>query len=418
MSSSCRRRLYFALGAGALLGLAPGVRADNWDLLPRLEVGGTWNDNYRLADVPDQELQVYGPYIDAQLAMDYLSPTSKLDIVPRVHWNNFPTDHADQSTDGFLDMDGEHRTLRSDLLGVLQFSDQEVFYSDYLPATFPGLALGQASTAPSGRITVTTRQKLVRAAPEYKLDMTQRTHLDLNADVEHASYQQSQVEQIGYTSYTGSAGVGFDVSQRSVFTVTGLGTHFAPQAGGNNTNDYGAQAEWDLQQSQIAKFYARLGVERSQAQTTIGTVDNNGVTGGVGVDLRYQVTEVTIDMVRSLIPTSQGVMMTDQELRFRVLHAFYPKFSGYVGARGMRLNGSASQTALTVSSEDYVTAEVGVDYQITESYRIEAAYDYSWQRFAGTPTARSNAGRLAIIYQPLSRYEPLPEFTGIPPQER
>jgi hypothetical protein len=361
---------------------------------------------------------VYGPYIDAQLAMDYLTQTSKFDIVPRIHSNYFPTDHADQSTDGFLDMDGETKTLRSDLLGVLQFSDQEVFYSDYLPATFPGLALGQASTAPSGRITVTTRQKLVRAAPEYKYDMTQRTHLDLNADVEHASYQQSQVEQIGYTSYTGSAGVGFDVSQRSVFTVTGLGTHFAPQAGGNNTNDYGAQAEWDLQQSQIAKFYARVGVERSQAKTMIGTVDNNGVTGGIGVDLRYQVTEVTIDLLRSLIPTSQGVMMTDQELRFRVLHAFYPKFSGYVGARGMRLSGSASQTALTVSSQDYATAEVGVDYQITESYRIEAAYDYSWQRFSGTPTARSNAGRLAIIYQPLSRYEPLPEFTGIPPQER
>ena len=127
MSLSCRRRLYFALGAGALLGLAPGVRADNWEMLPRLEVGGIWNDNYRLADVPADEFTVYGPYIDAQLAMDYLSPTSKLDIVPRVHWNNFPTDHTDQSTDGFLDIDGEHKTLRSELLGVLQFSDQEVF---------------------------------------------------------------------------------------------------------------------------------------------------------------------------------------------------------------------------------------------------------------------------------------------------
>jgi hypothetical protein len=418
MSSSCRKRLYFALGAGALLGLAPGLRAENWELLPRLELGGTWNDNYRLGDIPDQELEAYGPYVDAQLALDFLSQTSKLDIVPRVHWNNFPSDHADQSTDGFLDIDGEHRTLRSDLLGVLQFSDQEVFYSDYLPATFPGLALGQATTAPSGRITVTTREKLLRAAPEYKYDITQRTHLDLNADVENASYQQSQVEQIGYTSYTGSAGVGFNVSQRSVFTVTGLGTHFAPQSGGDTTNDYGAQAEWDLQQSQIAKFYARAGVERSQAQTTIGTVSNNGFTGGVGVDMRYQVTEVTVDLMRSLIPTSQGVMMTDQELRFRVLHAFYPKFSGYFAARGMRLSGAASQTALTVSSEDYATAEVGCDYQMSQNYRIEAAYDYSWQRFAGTPTATSNAFRLAIIYQPLSRYEPLPEFTGIPPRER
>ncbi len=418
MSWSCRR-LYAVLGAGALFGLTAGAGADNWEFLPRVEVGGTYSDNYRLADIPHQELEVYGPYIDAQLAMDFISQTSKLDITPRIRSDYFATDHTDQSTDGYLDIDGEHRTLRSDLTGVLQYSDEQIFYSDYLPATFPGLALGQASTAPSGHITVSTRQELVRAVPEYKYDLTQRAHLDLNADVEHASYQQSQVEQIGYSSYTGSAGVGFDVSPRSVFTVTGLGTHFAPQAGGNNTNDYGAQGEWDLQQSQIAKFYARLGVERSEAQTqTAGTVSSNGVTGGVGVDLRYQVTEVTIDALRSLIPTSEGVVMTDQELRFRVLHAFYPKFSGFLGLRGMRLSGTSGQAALRVTAENYATAEAGVDYQITQNYRIEGAYDFAWQQFPDTPTATSNAVRLAVIYQPLSRYEPLPEFTGIPPQER
>jgi hypothetical protein len=418
MSWSCRR-LYVALGAGALFGLTTGAGADNWEFLPRVELGGTYSDNFRLADIPDQELEVYGPYLDAQLAMDFISQTSKLDITPRIRSDYYPTDHTDQSTDGYLDIDGEHRTLRSDLTGVLQFSDEQIFYSDYLPATFPGLALGQAATAPSGHITVSTRQKLVRAVPEYKYDFTQRTHLDLNADVEHASYQQSQVEQIGYSSYTGSAGVGFDVSPRSVFTVTGLGTHFAPQAGGNTTNDYGAQGEWDLQETQIAKFYARVGVERSEAQTqTAGTVSNNGLTGGVGVDLRYQVTEVTIDALRSLIPTSEGVVMTDQELRFRVLHAFYPQFSGFLGVRGMRLSGASGQAALRVTSENYATAEAGVDYQITQNYRLEGAYDFAWQQFPDTPTATSNAVRLAVIYQPLSRYEPLPEFTGIPPQER
>lgn len=417
MSSSCRK-LYFVLGAGALFGLTPGARAANWELLPRLEAGGIWNDNYRLADLPGEEKQVYGPYINAQLSMDLLSPTSKLDIVPRIYWTEFPTDHPDQTTDGYLDIDGEHRTLRSDLTGVVRYSDEEVFYSDYLPATFPGLALGQATTAPSGRISVSTRQRLLQAVPNYKYDLTQRTHLDLGADVEHATYQQSEVEQINYTSYSGNAGIGFDVSPRSVFTVAALGTHFSPQNGGNNTNDYGVQLEWDLRESQIAKFYARVGVDRSVAQTAVGTVSNNGVTGGVGVDLRYQVTEVTIDMLRSLIPTSQGVVMTDQELRFRVLHAFYPRISGYFGARGMRLTSGSSQVALGVTTENYATAEAGIDYQITESYRIEAAYDYTWQKFAGTPRAAANALRLAIIYQPLSRYEPLPEFTGIPPRER
>ncbi|HEV7139019.1 MAG TPA: hypothetical protein VGN43_20465, partial [Steroidobacteraceae bacterium] len=199
---------------------------------------------------------------------------------------------------------------------------------------------------------------------------------------------------------------------------------------------YGVQAEWDLRQSQIAHFYARLGVNRSNTQvtttstiisgprgrtvtpvTTTNTVNTTGVNGGIGVDLRYQVTEITVDLLRALTPSSQGAVLEDEELRFRVLHAFQPRLSGFMGVRGMRLRGLSNRYGVTVEGEDYVTAETGFDYQITERYRIEGAYDYIWQRFPGTPNASSNAVRLSIIYQPLSRYEPLPELNGIP-QER
>jgi hypothetical protein len=199
-------------------------------------------------------------------------------------------------------------------------------------------------------------------------------------------------------------------------------------------------AEWDLVRSQIAHFYARLGDNRSRSDvtttttvttppirrglpptvtqvTTSGVVTTNGVTGGVGVELRYQITEVTVDFLRSLSPSDVGAQVVHNELRFRVLHAFAPRFSGFLGVRGVRLRSSSSHAGLTVTGEDYLTAESGLDYQITQSFRVEAKYDFIWQRFQGTPSASSNAVGLAVIYQPLSRYEPLPEFTGIP-QER
>ena len=442
MSSSCRK-LYVALGAGALLGLGhSAARADNWEFLPRLEGGGTYNDNYRLSETPAGKVQVYGPYIDAQFAADLLSPTSKLEIVPRVHSTFFPTDHADQSTDGYLTIDGDKKTLRSDFSGIAEYGNETVIYSELPAATFPGVALGQPTTGVSGRVSVRNRRRYERALPKYQFDFTQRTHLDLNADLEHVSYDQALIEEVGYTSYTGGAGIGFDVSPRSVFTVMGVGSHFVPQTGGSNTNNYGVNAEWDLRQSQIAQFYARLGVNQTRAnvpittvaiaQTTVGrrtvttttttttnsTVSSTGVVGGIGVDLRYQVTEVTIDAMRALTPSAEGAVVVDDEVRFRVLHAFEPRFSGFLGLRGMRLRGVSNQQGLNVQGEDYATAEGGVDYQITQSYRLEAAYDFTWQRFPGEPTASSNAVRLAIIYQPLSRYEPLPEMTGIPQEPR
>ena len=440
MSSSCRR-LYAAIGAGALVGLGPALaRADNWELLPRVELGGTYNDNYRLANTPAEELQVYGPYLDAQLDMQLVSPTSKLQIVPRVRTDYYPTDHEDQSTDGFLDIDWDTKTLRSDFSGVATYANETVIMSELLPATFPGVALGQVVAGESGIVTFHDREQLAHVAPVYTYDFTQRAHLNLQGAYDHATFSQSQIQQVGYDNYSGQVGILYNVTQLSTLSLNGVGSRFVPQEGSGATTTYGVNAQWDLVRSQIAHFYARLGDNRSRSDvtttttvtnppirrglpptvtqvTTSGVVTTNGVTGGVGMELRYQVTELTVDFLRSLSPSDVGAQVVHNELRFRLLHAFAPRFSGFLAARAIRLRSSSSHAGLTITGEDYMTAETGVDYQVTESFRVEAKYDLMWQRFQGTPSASSNAVGLSVIYQPLSRYEPLPEFTGIP-QER
>ncbi|HEV2444104.1 MAG TPA: hypothetical protein VGT07_16390 [Steroidobacteraceae bacterium] len=440
MSSSCRR-LYVVLGAGTLIGLLPGSsRADNWEVLPRIEAGGTYNDNYRMSNISADELKVYGPYIDASLDAQLVSPTSKLEFVPRIRSDDYPPDHADQSTDGFLDMDWDTKTLRSDFSGAASYANETVIYSELLPATFPGVALGQAVGGESGLVSFRNREQLEHAAPNFTYDFTQRTHLNLQAQYDRATFNHSQIQQVGYDNYSGQAGLLFNVTQLSTLSVYGVGARFSPQETGHDATTYGAYVQWDLVHSQIAHFYARVGDNRTKSdvtntttvttgpvqpgvppatvtQTTSGTVTSNGVTGGIGVDLRYQITEVTIDFLRSLSPSDAGAEVVSDDLRFRVLHAFTQRFSGFLAARGIRLRGASSQTLLAITGEDYATAETGVDYQFTQSFRVEAKYDYIWQRFQGQPNASSNAVEVAFIYQPLSRYEPLPELNGIP-QER
>lgn len=411
--SSSYRRFYVVLGAGALLGLVPGVRAANWEFLPRIEVGGTYNDNYRLAESSVGKLNVYGPYIDAQLSADLLSQRSKLEIAPRVVSTYFPSDHADQSTDGYLDIDGDYHTLRSVLSGVAHYSDETVIFSELLPATFPGVALGQV-TPGIGRVSVRNRRQMEQVEPRYSYDITQRTHLKLQANYLRASFSKSLVQQVGFSNYSGGAGLAFDATPRSTFSVTALGSHFVPQVGINTANQYSGELRWDFTKSQIVHFYARVGATHTETNVRSGSVGTTGATGGVGVDLRYAITEFTIDAIHAVAPSEAGSEVTDDEVRFRVLHAFEPRFSGFLGARAVRLRGISNQAGLGIQGEDYATAEAGVDYQITQSYRLEAAYDYTRQTFQGEPSAMSNAVRLVIIYQPLSRYQPLPEFTGIP----
>jgi hypothetical protein len=452
MSSSCRR-LYVALGAGALLGIGHGAAADNWEVLPRIEFGGTWNNNYRLANTSADEVQVYGPYIDAAVDAQLVSPTSKLQIVPRVRSDYFPSDHADQSTDGYLNLNWDTRTERSDFTGVASYANESVIYSELLPANFAGVALGQVVGGESGLVSFRNREQLEHVTPIFTYDLTQRTHLNLQGTYDRASFSSLQggaqnqatanagaITQVGYQDYGGQAGLIFNVTQLSTLSLNGAASRFVPAKGGHDTNTYGVNVQWDVVRSQIAHFYARLGDNRSKADvtntttitspqrrpglpptvtevTTAGTVTTNGVTGGVGVELRYQVTEVTVDLLRSLSPSDVGSQVISNEARFRVLHAFAPRFSGFFAARGIELRGSSSESGLAINGEDYFTAEGGFDYQFTQSVRLEAKYDFIWQRFQGTSSASSNAIGLSFIYQPLSRYEPLPEFTGLP-QER
>jgi hypothetical protein len=414
--SSSYRRLYVVLGASALFGLTAKAPADDWQFLPRLEGGGTYNDNYRLAPNAADKNRVYGPYIDAQLNASRVTPRSKLEIVPRVHSTYFPSDTADQSTDGYLDADGEYKTLRSDFTMLANYANESVILSELLPATFPGVGLGQSVGGESGRVSTRNRRQLERVVPAYTYDLSQRMHLELQGGYDHVRYQKSLFQQVGYVDYRGQGGIRFDVTQRADVRVDGVVSRFEPESGGHNTNHYGVNLQWDLQPTQIMRAYARIGADRTEAKTAVGTVGTTGITGGAGIVWTYEITQVVLDVMRDISPSAAGAEVTNDQLRFRVLHAFRPRLSGFLGVRGVRLRGASNKGVLAVDGEDYAAAETGFDYQFTESYRIEAAYDYTWQRFQADPSsAASNAVRLSLIYQPLSRFEPLPQFTGIPP---
>ncbi|MGH8295015.1 MAG: hypothetical protein ACRETZ_05905 [Steroidobacteraceae bacterium] len=412
--SSSYRKLYVILGAGALLGAGSGVcGAANWEFLPRLEGGATYNDNYRMSEIAAEKQMVYGPYIDAQLAADLISPRGHLDIVPRVVSNYYPNDTSDNATDEYLDLDGDYAGLRSDLKGIAEYYDATTIVSELPPATFPGVNLGQVTAGATGRVSFRNREQFARIAPEYLYDMTERTHLDLQADYQHASFGKSLIHQFGYQNYTGRAGVLFDVTPRSELSVKGVYSRFVPQAG-SDTDRYGVDLEWDLRNSQIMHSYVRFGANHLAAQTPQGTMSSNGFTGGAGVEWDFQVTQVVIDVLRSLSPSDAGSVITNDEARFRLLHAFEPRFSGFIGARALRVRGASDQPGFTIQGEDYVTGEVGFDYQVSLKFRVEGTYTLTWQRFQAEPSAESNAVGLAFIYQPLSRYQSLPEFTGVP----
>ena len=436
MSSSSRNG---ALLAGAMLAgtfVAPyKAHASNWDFEPRVELGALYNDNYRLIENGQAKVPAYGPSADVAMGFSLIDQRSELDIVPRVHSTYFPDDHEDQSTNGYLNIVGNFKTLKATYGGTFTYANETVLASELLPADFPGVALGQVQGEATGRVTIHNRRQLEQLAPKMVYDFDPRWHLDLNAMYENASFtnnltsgltaqQAAEYVQIGFSDVFLSAGMQYDITQRQdvIFRVTGA--EFMPDkaevagSGANNTTTdterYGVEAQWDAKPSTIMQTYVRAGLNQVHAETAVNGVINKTLpVGGAGVVWTYQLSQYVIDAIRDLSPSAAGAVVEHDEIRFRFLRALRPRLYGVLAARATRVRG-ASQNILGVQGSDYVAATASLQYQLTQSYRLATEYDYTWQRFQGEPYAASNGISLSVIWEPQSRYKPLPDYNALP----
>jgi hypothetical protein len=413
MSLSSRKpRVMLSSGAAAavrsalVLGAAAS-NAANWEYQPRIELGATYNDNYRLAALPADKIQVWGAELDAQLSARLNDPRWDVAFTPRLHTTYYPHHPEEQSTDGFFNFTGNYRTQKSALGGQAEYSDESVVFSELLAPTFPGVTLGQLVAGESANISFRNRRKLVRLAPKWTYDLSPRRRLHLDAEYLDASYSHNLVlQQVGFRNVAGTVGVEFQVTPLSSLTVRGVGSRFEPKVGSGNTNRYGFEAEWGTRRSEVMRYYFRLGANRADGQAGAISTSTTGAVGGAGIRWAYQTTEIVVDALRGFEPSSVGAVTTRDELRFRMTRALRPRLQGFVGARGVHMSG-ATQQVIAVQSRSYVTATAGLEWRASLNYRIAGTYDYEWVRFEGQPTASSNAVTLSLVYQPQSRYEPI-----------
>jgi hypothetical protein len=446
VTSLSSRNAYGVASAGVTLAasLLAGTRAyaDNWDFEPRIELGGEYNDNYRLAESGTPKIPAYGALADVAMGFVLIDPRSELDIVPRVHSSFFPDDHEDQSTDGYLNIGGNYHFLRGILSGTASYANETVISSELLPADFPGVGLGQVIGEGTGRISIHNRRQLEQVAPKFTFDFTPRYHLVADANIEAASYtnnlsassgltaaQQAQYVQVGFKNFYGSAGVQYDITQRQDIIWRLLGSEFMPDhatvlgtgptatpinSDSTNTERYGGEAQWDTKPNDVMQTYVRLGVNEVHADTAVdGVINKTLLVGGAGVVWTYQLSQYIVDAVRDLSPSAAGAVIQQDEFRGRMLKAIQPRLYAVLAARYVRVRG-ASQTILGVQGSDYAAASAGLQFQITPNYRLATEYDYTWQKFQGEPYAASNGISVSIIWQPQSRYRPIPNYNALP----
>jgi hypothetical protein len=409
--------------AGATLAsavLASKVHAGDWDFNPRIELGGEYNDNYRLEPTGQPKVPAYGSSADVSVTERLIDPRYEFDISPHVHNTFFPDDHTDQSTDGYLDLNGNYHTERATFGGLLNYANETVISSELLTASFPGEGLGQTTGEETGLVSVHNRRVLERFVPTFSYDFSQRLHLKSQGEYENASFSHNIVQQQagtnlliaqqGFKDYYGKVGLQYDFSQRYDLVSSLIGSKYLPDDSPTDTDRYGIEEQFEAKPNQVMQWYARLGINEIHANTLVdGNIDKTLVVGGAGITWTYQVAQYTMDAIRDLSASAGGAVVQHNEVRGRVLKALTPRLYTILAARYARVRG-ASQTILGIVGSDYTAASASLQYQLTQNYRLAGEYDYTWQRFQDEPSSKSNGIVISIIWQPLSRYNPVPNF--------
>jgi hypothetical protein len=413
--------------AGATLAsaamLATKAHAGEWDFNPRLELGGEYNDNYRLAGSNQPKVPAYGTLTDLSFTERLLDPRYEFDISPELRNSFLPDDHSDQSTDGYLNLSGTYHSERATYGGLLTYANETVLSSELLSASFPGQQLGEASGVETGLVSFHNRRVLERFMPNFSYDFSQRLHLRSQAEYENASFSHNfaqlqsgtnlLIAQQGFKDYYGKVGLQYDFSQRYDLVSSVIGSKYLPDGSPTDTTRYGVEEQFEARPNQVMQWYGRVGVDEVHANTLVdGNIDKTLLVGGAGVTWTYQLSQYTLDFIRDLSASSGGAVVQHEELRGRMLKALAPRLYTVLAARYVRIRG-ASDTILGIVGSDYAAASAALDYQITRNYRISGEYDYTWQHFQNEPNSRSNSITISVVWQPLSRYNPVPDYTKL-----
>lgn len=396
-------------GASALLA-ACGVSAANWEVEPRAELGYRYDDNYRL-DLPGEEVDVSGAEAKVLAQFRTVDPRTNFQITPQIRSTYFPDERQEDSTDYFLSALLSDETPRRRMGIGADFSRQDVVRTETPGTDLGGAAgdpggglggelgseLGNPTTVDGGRIFQRNRRDLIRIAPYWSHDLSQRHRMELNAYYLQADFDDQFVgAQQDFKDFGAAVGLGFLLSERTSLTVRARASQYQTSF---DTDAYGGEIEWGRVVSENSRMYVRVGAQQTKPER--GESDTN-VVAGLGGRWAGQRNTMFLDLTRTVGPISAGTIVERYQLRLRIDHDISQRVSLLLGARVSRDEGI--EGVASYPRREYATADLGLQWRVLRSVALTARYNYRWQEYADEPSdASANGFLIGVIYEPKRR---------------
>ena len=195
---SCRvaigRALPLGAAFGSLLSLGPvsAVAAD-WSYEPRVALSAEYDDNHRLTNVSGNEIEVYGPKLDARLVVRGSTPQTTFTLTPQVVFTQYIDGEEDDLENYYLRMGLDHEAERMNAYLNARYSSVITLGRFFPSGTGEDPVLGQpdpGENVPS--VATANREDRFDLAPGVAFEITQRQSLELGANYLDVSYDEQR----------------------------------------------------------------------------------------------------------------------------------------------------------------------------------------------------------------------------------
>ena len=379
----------------ATLSVTCAANAANWEILPRLQGGYRYDDNYRL-NQPGAEVEVSGAEADATLLFRNVDPRTKIEIAPRVRATYFPDESDEDSTDYFLRAGYQDATPRRTMGIDANFAHEDVVRTEF--STDPQGPLGNPDVATDTTTFLRNKRDLYEVRPSFSYDFSQRNSMALEAQYVDAKFENHyNGAQSDFSQADFNAGWTFQASERYSYTLRAIAAHYETV---DSANAYGAQAEWGAQISQRSRMYVRVGGQNTKPENRGSEVS---WLGGIGGEWMSERNHLFLDLTHSVNAVSAGTVVERTQLRFLLNHDISERISMLLGLSGHHdtsIDGTAAYP-----DRDYATGQAGLEWRVQRALAITATYTYRWQDDDRFPSDVSANGFLVgVVYQPKRDY--------------
>ena len=386
----------------ALVLAAPAALADQWQFNPRVEVGAQSDTNYVLLPPPSAVPSVSGGFGNVLLELRDVGAATDFRFGPGVYTTYFPNNKDYQSTAPYAYLDVTHHGQTSTAKLWAEYANQSTVFSERLTSNVGVGGLGNPTGGDSGYLALFNRRQTIFVKPSYESEVSQLNHVTAELSYFNASYDKFIPNTfVAYRTLVGALGWVHDLTQRTSWTVRAVYSRFEPDGTTGSNKSAGLEAYWNERVSDTAHAYVRVAGQRTQFdQVPAGQASHaTSYSGGAGMDWAFQVTQVYLDLTRTVQPVSSGNTVERNQLLGRVTRDLTPLLIGYVGGRAFK--DSTLERGLTYSDRTYGVGTIGFEWRFSRAWTLAGQYNYSRQKFAiDAEAATSNAATLSFVYEP------------------